>query len=160
MILECWDSEPDNRPTMNKVVYKLNAIVTNKIENDPIINDESNLQSSEQQINSSIGDLSQLIQNFHQMNVEELNLNNETSNIIYDDTIDSLTITDFNKDILNVLGGLQRYRKLKVLDCKNTQIFSLPSLPDSLTILNFRNTKINNLSTLPNYLIKLICSNT
>src|SRR3954447_8904053 len=142
MILECWDDEPDNRPAMNKVVEKLNAIITktNKIKNDQISNENSNLQSSELQIfysmnNSFHGDLSQLNQNLNQMNVKELELTNETSNIIYDDTIDSLTITDLNKDILYALGGLQKYRKLKVLNCSTTQINSLPTLPDSLTEL-------------------------
>ncbi|CAI2164650.1 13076_t:CDS:2 [Funneliformis geosporum] len=53
---ECWDGEPDNRPSMNKVVDELNAIITKTsiIENDQINNEESNLQLSEQVNSSSI----------------------------------------------------------------------------------------------------------
>ncbi|CAI2169873.1 20735_t:CDS:2, partial [Funneliformis geosporum] len=52
---ECWDSEPDNRPAMIKVVDELNAIITktNIIESDQINNEESNLQLSEKLTNSN-----------------------------------------------------------------------------------------------------------
>ncbi|CAI2200336.1 5504_t:CDS:2, partial [Funneliformis geosporum] len=42
---ECWDCEPEKRPTMNKVVDALNAILskTNILENEQI-NEESNIQ--------------------------------------------------------------------------------------------------------------------
>ncbi|CAI2189221.1 14024_t:CDS:2, partial [Funneliformis geosporum] len=47
---DCWDSEPDNRPFISKVVDELNAIITstNKFENDQINNEGSNLQLSNQ----------------------------------------------------------------------------------------------------------------
>ncbi|CAI2189116.1 9657_t:CDS:2, partial [Funneliformis geosporum] len=40
----CWDNEPDNRPSMNQVVDKLNAIVSkmNITENNQMHNYESN----------------------------------------------------------------------------------------------------------------------
>ncbi|GBC43059.2 kinase-like domain-containing protein [Rhizophagus irregularis DAOM 181602=DAOM 197198] len=69
---DCWNNEPDNRLTINQVVAKLNAIILK----------ESNQLSSEQQniveaprniINNSLhGDMSQLIQNFNNMNTEEI----------------------------------------------------------------------------------------
>ncbi|CAI2200626.1 10387_t:CDS:2, partial [Funneliformis geosporum] len=40
----CWDNEPDNRPSMNQIVDKLNAIVskTNITENYQVNNYKSN----------------------------------------------------------------------------------------------------------------------
>ncbi|CAI2191166.1 4367_t:CDS:2, partial [Funneliformis geosporum] len=38
----CWDNEPDNRPSMDQVVDKLNAIISNITENDQMNNSESN----------------------------------------------------------------------------------------------------------------------
>ncbi|POG54466.1 hypothetical protein GLOIN_2v1886636 [Rhizophagus irregularis DAOM 181602=DAOM 197198] len=66
---DCWNNEPDNRPTINQVVAKLNTIILNE-----------NVQlSSEQQktprniINNSLhGEMSQLIQNFNNMNTKEM----------------------------------------------------------------------------------------
>ena len=46
--------------------------------------------------------------------------NYSSSDIIYEYTIESLTIMEINKDdILNALGGLQRYRKLTTLFCND-----------------------------------------
>src|SRR5688500_17445013 len=104
-----------------------------------------------------------MIKNFNQMNTKEIELSNESSIIVYEDSIVSLNITYHNKDdILNALGGLQRYRKLAKLTCSNAQITSLPTLPKSLIKLDcsslfFRN-PITILPTLPNSLTKLICS--
>ncbi|GBC42884.2 kinase-like domain-containing protein [Rhizophagus irregularis DAOM 181602=DAOM 197198] len=77
---DCWNNEPDNRPTINQVVAKLNAIIL-----------KENIQlSSEQQdiveiprnmINSSLhGEMSQLIQNFNTMNTEEMDTSISSKN--------------------------------------------------------------------------------
>ena len=74
--LDCWSYEPDNRPTINQVVSKLNSIV---LKNHIIINDfqsydsHTNIQlSSKQQLtfedpNNNSLELSQIIQKFNNM---------------------------------------------------------------------------------------------
>ena len=101
-IIECWDGEPDNRPTIYQVVAQLKAIITTT----------ENIQSSSKQelnlnnvgalstnINSeSQGELSRLIQNFDKMNTKEIDsivvsskqenlLSKKDFNIIIDENI-------------------------------------------------------------------------
>ncbi|CAI2167259.1 5713_t:CDS:2 [Funneliformis geosporum] len=98
---ECWDNEPDNRPSMNQVVDKLNSIIANlnKTKDEKMnIDDEASLQSSQssaQHIYSnsltanfsyttqlSTTQLSQLIQNFNlvQTNISDNESVNESDN--------------------------------------------------------------------------------
>ncbi|CAB4477961.1 unnamed protein product [Rhizophagus irregularis] len=60
---ECWDAEPDNRPTINQVLERLKAFITKTTENHQT---ESNLQSTP----SSDG------QNFNSINIDTSNINN------------------------------------------------------------------------------------
>ena len=80
-LLECWNGEPDNRPSMHEVskrlemiISQLNDAITYQKLNDDVINSEPNenpvLNSAE---TSSHGELSQIIQNFHNMNTNDLN---------------------------------------------------------------------------------------
>src|SRR5436309_1650544 len=75
LFLECWNSEPDDRPTINQVVSKLNAIISNT---DILLSSEQKfiidtVEVSENISSSLHGNLSQLIQNFDNiMNTEEL----------------------------------------------------------------------------------------
>ncbi|EXX68362.1 Ack1p [Rhizophagus irregularis DAOM 197198w] len=71
---ECWDGEPDNRPTIYQVVDWLNAII---IKSDVIVDNHqmSNEQENDFFIstnNLELRDLSQLIQNFDKMNTKEI----------------------------------------------------------------------------------------
>ncbi|CAB4382272.1 unnamed protein product [Rhizophagus irregularis] len=84
---DCWNNEPDNRPTINQVVFKLNEIIL-KINNNMIIKDSrtndsyTDQLSSKQQLdlnafedpinNSSHGELSKFIQEFNKMNTREI----------------------------------------------------------------------------------------
>ncbi|CAB4436908.1 unnamed protein product [Rhizophagus irregularis] len=80
---ECWDNEPDNRPTMNQVLERLKAIITKTTENhQPELNfqststDEQNFNSINivtSNINNSLhGEMSQIIENFDKMNTKEI----------------------------------------------------------------------------------------
>ncbi|RGB31020.1 kinase-like domain-containing protein [Rhizophagus diaphanus] len=80
---ECWNSEPDNRPTMNQVLERLKAIITNTTENhQPELNlqststDEQNFNSiniDTTNINNSLhGEMSQIIEGFDKMNTKEI----------------------------------------------------------------------------------------
>ncbi|CAB4415523.1 unnamed protein product [Rhizophagus irregularis] len=80
---ECWDIEPDNRPTINQVLERLKAFITKTTENHQT---ELNLQSTltdEQKfnpinidisnINNSLhGEMSQIIENFVKINTKEI----------------------------------------------------------------------------------------
>ncbi|EXX65644.1 Skt5p [Rhizophagus irregularis DAOM 197198w] len=69
---DCWNNEPDNRPTVNQVIAKLNEIIS-----------KENVQlSSEQKSNDKVpkniidnllyGEMSQIIKNFNKMSIEEI----------------------------------------------------------------------------------------
>jgi TPR repeat protein len=74
-LLECWDGEPDNRPTIYQVIDLLKSIIAKA----DIITENSQLSNNQELdeaplcINSSEtqGELSQLIQNFNKMNTKE-----------------------------------------------------------------------------------------
>jgi TPR repeat protein len=70
--LDCWSNEPDNRPTINQIVMKLNAIITDFQKN----NFNADIQlSSKQMLKSNIEiheKMSQIIQNFNKMNIKEV----------------------------------------------------------------------------------------
>src|SRR5207245_7947271 len=83
--LECWDNEPDNRPTMNQVVERLKSMISvrnQSVNNYQTVNSDTGLQlPNEQQNNNEIspntgnslhGELSKLIQNFDKMNKNKI----------------------------------------------------------------------------------------
>ncbi|CAB4413986.1 unnamed protein product [Rhizophagus irregularis] len=108
MYTDCWNIEPDNRPTINQVVDELKAIMTKEniiIKDFHLYDNNKGIQSSNNQqpildveisenINSSHGDLSQVIQNFNMMNTNDIETSmssNENSfDIIVNDVINLL----------------------------------------------------------------------
>ncbi|EXX63645.1 hypothetical protein RirG_150390 [Rhizophagus irregularis DAOM 197198w] len=83
MFLECWDIEPDNRPTINQVLERLKVVITKTKENHQT---EFNLQSTSidghnfnpinidtSNINNSLhGEMSQIIENVDKINTKEI----------------------------------------------------------------------------------------
>ncbi|RGB21350.1 hypothetical protein C1646_778279 [Rhizophagus diaphanus] len=87
-----YNNEPDNRPTINQVVTKLNAIISN--ENVQLLNVQKKVtEIPENNIDNSLhGELSQIIQNFNNITTEELVVSislveNNNSGIIADEII-------------------------------------------------------------------------
>ncbi|RIA89915.1 hypothetical protein C1645_824095 [Glomus cerebriforme] len=87
---ECWNDEPNNRPLINQVIIRLQAIIANKD-----INCNINVQLSNKQFitdllstnNSSQDGFSQMIvvQNFNEMKIESMTINiDETISVIID----------------------------------------------------------------------------
>ena len=98
--LDCWDGEPDNRPTMNQVVERLKVMITKTSVTTENYQVKSNLQSSDKQefnpinVNTSIdnsyhGELSQIIQNFDNMDTKEIISTISTSGQIINKNISS-----------------------------------------------------------------------
>ncbi|GBC32777.2 hypothetical protein RIR_jg12173.t1 [Rhizophagus irregularis DAOM 181602=DAOM 197198] len=95
---ECWNGEPDNRPTMIQVLESLKAIMTeiNVITNDcrPELhlqlastddqNFPTNIINSSDTDNSLHGEMSQIIENFDKMNTKEIAPTTLTNEIVHD----------------------------------------------------------------------------
>ena len=107
IFLDCWNGEPDNRPTINQIIAKLKEIITKDdvITKDfHLYNSNTDIQAevSENKNNSLHGDLSQNIQNFDKMNTRDIasiSLSDENENK------QTLTENDFNATVyeMNVL---------------------------------------------------------
>ncbi|RGB27597.1 kinase-like domain-containing protein [Rhizophagus diaphanus] len=69
---ECWNDEPDNRPTINQIVTKLNAITSDFQQNNS--NADIQLFRSNSEISENIiyEKMSQIIQNFNKINIKEM----------------------------------------------------------------------------------------
>ncbi|CAB4379623.1 unnamed protein product [Rhizophagus irregularis] len=91
---DCWNIEPDNRPTINQVVNELKAIITKKkiiIKDFHLYDNNKDIQSSNSQqpildveisesTNSLHGELSQVIQNFNMMNMKDIETSISSNN--------------------------------------------------------------------------------
>jgi hypothetical protein len=118
--LECWDGEPDNRPTIYEVVDLLKAMImkTEVIIANPQL---SNVISNKQEINEPLlstnnsesqGELLRLIQNFNKINIKEIDpiaLSYEREKFIIEKDFDRIVdeINDFIIKLYN--GGISKY---------------------------------------------------
>ncbi|CAB4479528.1 unnamed protein product [Rhizophagus irregularis] len=104
---ECWDNEPDNRPTMNQVLERLKAIIAKTTENhQPELNlqststDEQNFNSiniDTSNVNNSLhGEMSQIIENFDKMNTKEIVYKTLTNEDISSEKNISKIVNDIN----------------------------------------------------------------
>ncbi|GBC47620.2 kinase-like domain-containing protein [Rhizophagus irregularis DAOM 181602=DAOM 197198] len=129
---ECWDDNPDNRPSIQEVVERLDGIINQKTENIDEKTDQSFtnknivLNSIEE---SSHGELSQVIQEFNKMNTKEImGTMTSTSNQIISQNILpendlSVIVNNITEFILEVLNNKRNNDKLrqKVIDYFNNQ---------------------------------------
>ncbi|EXX57521.1 uncharacterized protein OCT59_024413 [Rhizophagus irregularis] len=127
---ECWDDNPDNRPSIQEVVERLDGIINQKDENIDEKTDQS-LTNKNIVLNpieeSSHGELSQVIQEFNKMNTKEIMGTMTSSNQIINQNIlpeNDLSvivnnITEFISEVLNKRKreGLRQ----KVIDYFNNQ---------------------------------------
>src|SRR5947207_1257729 len=125
IFLDCWNGEPENRPTINQIIAKLKEIITK----DDVItkdlypynsNTDIRAEVSENKNNSLHGDLSQLIQNFNNMNTRDI-----TSIPLIDENANKQTLIEnyFNIIVheINVLfnDGTEKGREHEIFNYLN-----------------------------------------
>ncbi|RGB25310.1 kinase-like domain-containing protein [Rhizophagus diaphanus] len=127
---ECWDNEPDNRPTMDQVVAKLKAIITkNKtITQKPKLNfDYGNTSNTN---DSSNEELFQIIPNFNKIKIKEIepttqnihgNIYEEDLSIIIDELV-KLYFKEVNE------GKEEKIRRKDVFKIINTFNISIKEI--------------------------------
>src|SRR2546423_8508013 len=123
--LECWDNEPDNRPTINQVVERLKSMVSvrnQSVNNYQTVNSDASFQLSNEPFNSNNnvtsnnslhGELSKLLQNFDKMNtneiVESLTSNRQIIEIV-DEIVDLIIkLTSNEKGYRGIKQGVFNY---------------------------------------------------
>ncbi|GBC09844.1 hypothetical protein RclHR1_09160002 [Rhizophagus clarus] len=79
LYIECWDKDPDNRPSINDVVKRLNDIITQK-QLDEISDQKENKNTTNCVKESSHGELDKIIQDPDKANINQTS--NENSNIV------------------------------------------------------------------------------
>ncbi|EXX54171.1 uncharacterized protein OCT59_027379 [Rhizophagus irregularis] len=138
---DCWNIEPDNRPTINQVVNELKAKMTkeNIIIKDLHLHDNNkNIQSSNNQqpikisenIDSLHGDLSKLIQDFNMMNTKKIESSISLSNQ-FENSFDMIV-----NDMINLLDyDSIEEGKQKLLTCLNSH---------NITLQEYNNLLLNN----------------
>ncbi|GBC22126.2 kinase-like domain-containing protein [Rhizophagus irregularis DAOM 181602=DAOM 197198] len=101
---DCWNNDPNDRPTINQVVEKLNAIILK--EDIQVPNKQQNVLKFHENIvnNSSYGKMSQIIQNFSKIIIKEIEPS-ISSNLIMNDF--GIIITE----IIFLLENIESERK-------------------------------------------------
>ncbi|RGB26719.1 hypothetical protein C1646_645466 [Rhizophagus diaphanus] len=128
---DCWNNEPDDRPTINQVVTKLNAIISDFKQNDSIVNIQlsseqllkSNIEVPEKVINNSLHEkMSQVIQTFSKINIREIEPSISTN----------LIINDFETMVIEVIYFLENIeterRKHEIIDYLNNYNITLQEI--------------------------------
>jgi TPR repeat protein len=137
--LECWDGEPDNRPTIYQVVDWLKVMTTKTAKTD--IKNENLKLSDKQEFNEDHlspnnlepqGDLSQLIQNFDKMNTKEIDsmvISNKQENLSTEKDFNIIVdeINDFIIKLSNKGNTLNSVRE-QVIECFNNYNTSLQEI--------------------------------
>ncbi|CAB4438280.1 unnamed protein product [Rhizophagus irregularis] len=107
---DCWNNEPDNRPTANQVVEKLNEIILK--ENIKVSSEQQNIAEISENIidNSLHGEMSQVIKNFYKMNTEEIEISISSDNfdIMVSEIIlflENIEIEGRKNEIINYLNN-------------------------------------------------------
>ncbi|RIA89922.1 kinase-like domain-containing protein [Glomus cerebriforme] len=137
--IDCWNGEPDDRPTINQVVDRLQMIIIKEniiIKGFPLYN--NNIQLSNNQLiipntvenpenaisNSLHGDLSQLIENFNNMNTQEI----ESSSNQFENNFNMIV-----EEIVNLpsKGNGENYKQ-EILNCLNNHNITLQEIYDLL----------------------------
>ncbi|EXX72277.1 uncharacterized protein OCT59_023921 [Rhizophagus irregularis] len=120
---ECWNNEPDNRPTIDQVVARINAIITQK-ESIRLPNEQqNNVEMPNNIISESLhGEMSQFIQNFDNMNAEEMETMSSKNN--FDIIVNEIIIIFDNIEM--------KMRKRKILNYANDHNIILQEIYDWL----------------------------
>jgi TPR repeat protein len=150
--LECWHENPDNRPTIEQVIERLNAImtktgeiteITEDYQMDYELNSGFNSSGSMTMINSLPGELSNFIKNFNNLDTKEI----ET-------IIPTIMSEDVNKMVVFITkivneGREPRLRKQYILDYfeehyinpeeKYKLLLNNQNNPDSIFLLGYFN---------------------
>jgi hypothetical protein len=145
-VVDCWNIEPDNRPTINQVVDELKVIITkeNIIIKDSQLCNDLDVEDSEN-ANSLHGDLSQIIQNFNMINLKEiepsmLSSNHQIENefnIIVDDIINFLEGDDYGVGKQKILNYFDNHN-INLQEINNL-LSNNPNNPNSIVILGIFN---------------------
>ncbi|EXX66399.1 Ste20p [Rhizophagus irregularis DAOM 197198w] len=128
---DCWNNEPDDRPTINQVVTKLNAIISDFKQNDSNANIQlssekllkSNIEVPEKIIDNSLHEkMSQVIQTFSRINIKEI----EPS------ILTNLIINDFETMVIEIIFFLENIeterRKHEIIDYLNNYNITLQEI--------------------------------
>ncbi|EXX66379.1 uncharacterized protein OCT59_024435 [Rhizophagus irregularis] len=120
---ECWNDNPDNRPSIQEVVERLDCIISNQKnetidkKTDQMTNKDIVLNSIEE---SSHRELSQIIQEFNKVNIKEImgsmtSISDEITCLPENDlSVIINNITEFIFEVMNKSNNLNLYQKFLV----------------------------------------------
>ncbi|CAB4413983.1 unnamed protein product [Rhizophagus irregularis] len=138
---DCWNIEPDNRPTINQVVDELKSMMTKEniiIEDFHLYDNNKDIQLSNnkqpildveisENISSLHGDLSQVIQNFNMMNTKDIETPMSSNNSFEN---------NFNRIVNDILNFLyydgKEVEKQKILNYLNNHNITLQEINNLL----------------------------
>ncbi|GBC08825.1 hypothetical protein RclHR1_08400003 [Rhizophagus clarus] len=107
---DCWNNEPENRPTIKQVIARLNTIISDSQKNDC----NSDIQLLNEQLLKSNND--QIIQNFSKINIEEMEPLISTNLIIndFEPVINEIVLLLENTEV-----RMRKYKIVKYLNNHN-----------------------------------------